>query len=161
MFAPRKKKHGVFVANTRIYSCNLIRTTLPHRWRARYNEDTDLSLRLLKDGFCTILFNAFLQYKMPTLTMKGGNTDSIYVGGTLAKSQMIARLHPDVARVVWKFRRVHHHVDYSPFRTNKLIRRPDLVVPEGVDEYGMKLIQVEGRNGRSRAHAEANQAAPA
>jgi hypothetical protein len=158
MFAPRKKKILVFTANTRIYSCNLIKTPLPYRWRGRYNEDTDLSLRMLKDGFCTILFNAFLQQKTPTQVMKGGNTDTIYVGGTEAKSRMIARLHPDVARVVWKFSRVHHEIDYRPFRNNKLIRRPDLVIPEGADEYGMALVQLENRRGPDRTPAEANQA---
>jgi len=145
MFASRKSAMPPFLANTRIYSCNLIRNDVPFRWRGRYNEDTDLSLRMLKAGYCTILFNAFLQEKSQTLTMKGGNTDTVYKDGTLPKSKMIADLHPDVARVVWKFRRWHHHVDYSPFKRNKLIRRPDLIIPEGPDNYGMKLITVGSR----------------
>ncbi len=61
MFAPRKRKHPPFSLNTRIYSCNLIRNDLPFRWRARYNEDTDLSLRMLKAGWCTVLFYVFLK----------------------------------------------------------------------------------------------------
>lgn len=144
-FAFVSRKTGTippFVPNTRIYSCNLIRTDVPFRWRGRYNEDTILSLDILKAGWCTLLFNAFLQRKPPTMSIKGGNTDTIYVNGTLAKSQMIARVHPDVARVVWKFGRWHHHVDYSRFKHNRLIRRPDVVVPEGVNEYGMKLVTV-------------------
>lgn len=44
----------------------------------RPNEDTDLSFRALKDGYCTILFNAFLCDKAQTMTMKGGNTDELY-----------------------------------------------------------------------------------
>jgi hypothetical protein len=36
-----------------------------------------LSLRALKDGLCTILFNAFLAGKVTTLRMKGGNTDEL------------------------------------------------------------------------------------
>lgn len=158
MFASRKQKARVFTANTRIYSCNLIRTTLPFRWRGRYNEDTDLSLRLLKAGFCTILFNAFLQYKMPTQTVKGGNTDTIYVGGTLAKSRMIVKLHPDVARLAWKFGRAHHQVDYAPFRANKLIRRPGLEIPAAADEYGMALVRNGDRNDHHRQAAQAHQA---
>jgi hypothetical protein len=140
MFAPRKAKWPPFAVNTRIYSCNLIRTALPYRWRARFNEDTDLSLRMLKDGWCTILFNAFLQDKITTLRMKGGNTDTVYVGGTLPKSQMIADLHPDVARVIWRFGRWHHWADYRPFKRQKLIRRPDLDIPTEPDEYGMRLV---------------------
>lgn len=142
MFASRKSKMPPFVVNTRIYSCNLIRTQLPYRWRARFNEDTDLSLRMLKDGWCTILFNAFLQEKTTTLTMKGGNTDTVYVGGTLPKSKMIEDLHPDVARVAWRFGRWHHHVDYRPFKNQKLILRPDFVPPQEPNEYSMRLVNV-------------------
>jgi len=31
-----------YLLNTRVYSCILLVTSLPHRWRGRYNEDTDL-----------------------------------------------------------------------------------------------------------------------
>jgi hypothetical protein len=66
MFAPSRAKLPPFVVGTRIYSCNLIRNDVPFRWRGRYNEDTDLSLRVLKDGLCTIQFNAFLCGKITT-----------------------------------------------------------------------------------------------
>jgi hypothetical protein len=131
------------VLNTRLYSCILIRTDLPFRWRCRYNEDVDLSLRILKAGWCTAQFNAFLQRKLRTQTMKGGNTDAFYAAeGTLPKSQMLVRLHPDVARLTWKFGRWHHQVDYGPFRANRLIRRDDIAIPSGVDNYGMVLRQL-------------------
>src|SRR5262245_57019909 len=57
-FAPRNMQTPPFVPNTRIFSCNLIQTGLNYRWRSRYNEDADLSIRMLKDGWATILFNA-------------------------------------------------------------------------------------------------------
>lgn len=81
-FAPRKQgaKIKPITLNTRCYSGILLSNKIPHRWRGRYNEDTDLSLRILKDGLCTALFNAFLMYKKPTMTMKGGNTDELYAG---------------------------------------------------------------------------------
>jgi hypothetical protein len=64
MFASRKTGNiPPFTLNTRIYSCILIRNDVPYRWRGRYNEDTDLSIRVLKDGLCTVLFNAFLAEK--------------------------------------------------------------------------------------------------
>ena len=133
-----------YVLNTRIYSCLLIRNDIPYRWRGRYNEDTDLSLRVLKDGWCTIQFNAFLAGKMTTQQMSGGNTDDFYAHeGTLPKSKMLAEMHPDVAKVVWKFSRWHHQVDYRPFRQNKLKRREDLLIPQGVNEYGMVLRPVK------------------
>lgn len=143
MFAPRKLKLPPFVANTRIYSCNLIRNDVPFRWRGRYNEDTDLSLRMLKAGWCTIQFNAFLQDKMPTQTLKGGNTDEFYAReGTHPKSAMQVAMHPDVSKMVWRFGRVHHYVDYRPFRTLKLVRKLDIDIPSGTNEYGMKLQQL-------------------
>ena len=130
--------------NTRIYSCNLIRNDAPYRWRGRYNEDTDLSLRMLKDGWCTILFNAFLMDKKTTQTGKGGNTAAFYdAEGTLPKSQMQVRMHPDVSKLVWKFNRWHHTVDYRPFKRNRLIRKEGIEIPAGVDNYGMKLVNAD------------------
>lgn len=144
MFASRKSKMPPFVTNTRIYSCNLIRNDTPYRWRGRYNEDTDLSLRMLKDGWCTVQFNAFLQEKITTQHLKGGNTDAFYAKeGTLAKSKMQVDLHPDVSKMVWRFGRVHHHVDYRPFRANKLVLRRGVEIDAGVDNYGMRLIKIE------------------
>lgn len=151
-FVPRKKRKPPFTPNTRIYSCNLIRNDVPFRWRGRYNEDTIISLDMLKAGWCTVLFNAFLQFKAETQKYKGGNTDEFYhaegrqragqkyaAGGTIAKSQMLAAVHPDVARVVWKFSRWHHEVDYSRFRHLGLIRRDDIEVADESNEYGMRL----------------------
>jgi len=80
MFAPRKSIVPPLYLNTRVYSCILLENSAPYRWRGRYNEDTDLSLRILKDGHCTILFNAFLADKEQTMTMKGGNSDELYQG---------------------------------------------------------------------------------
>ena len=140
-FVQSKQQHPPYILNTRIYSCLLIRNDIPYRWRGRYNEDTDLSLRALKDKFCTIQFNTFLQEKAQTQTIKGGNTQEFYEKeGTLPKSKMLEDLHPDVAKVVWKFNRWHHHVDYRPFKKNRLIKKQGLVVPDVVNNYGMKLI---------------------
>jgi hypothetical protein len=111
MFAFGASAIPAFITNTRIYSCNLIRNDVPFRWRGRYNEDTIMSLDMLKAGWCTIQFNAFLQGKLRTQTIKGGNTDELYKHGTMDKSQMLVREHPDVAEVKFKFGRWHHHVD--------------------------------------------------
>ena len=145
MFAPRKEG-GLppLYLNTRIYSCICLSNDMTeHRWRGRYNEDTDLSLRLLKDGLCTILFNAFLAEKETTMTMKGGNSDELYKGdGRLRMAESLVEQHPDVTKIVWKWDRWQHHVDYSPFKKNKLILRPGIVIPHGVNNYGMKLITI-------------------
>lgn len=143
MFAVTVKKP--FILNTRIYSCILINNKIPYRWRGRYNEDTDLSLRTLKDGWCTVLFNAFLADKQATMTMKGGNTDQLYkqdekMDGRLLMAQALKEQHPDVTSIKWKWGRWQHSVDYSRFRKNRLIRRNDIEIPQNPNEYGMKLI---------------------
>ena len=142
-FVYRKKKEPPLIMNTRIYSCNLIRNDMPFRWRGRYNEDTDLSLRMLKAGWCTVQFNAFLQGKIATQTVKGGNTKEFYEHeGTLPKSRMQVALHPDVSRLVFRFGRWHHHVNYRSFKANKLVRKPEVELPEGADNYGMSLKKI-------------------
>ena len=141
MFVSRKNRRPAFVANTRIYSCNLIRNDAPFRWRGRYNEDTDLSLRMLKAGWCTVQFNAFLQYKVTTQLLAGGNTAEFYAKeGTSEKSQMLVDMHPDVARLAHRFGRDHHFVDYKPFRRNRLLLKDGLTLPERTNDYGMRLV---------------------
>jgi len=130
-----------YILNTRIYSCLLIDNYSGYRWRGRYNEDTDLSIRVLKDGLCTIQFNAFLCGKITTQRMRGGNSADFYdAEGTLPKSQMLADLHPDVAKVVFKFNRWHHHVDYSRFKNNRLIRIVDVSAMPKINNYGMTQV---------------------
>lgn len=144
-FAPVKQKHDKpFVINTRVYSCILIKNDLPYRWRGRYNEDTDLSLRALKDGWCTVLFYAFLAEKQATMSMKGGNTDELYkqdkdFDGRLEMAQSLQRQHPDVVTITRKWGRWQHQVDYRPFKGNKLVLKPGVVIPQGVNNYGMVL----------------------
>jgi hypothetical protein len=140
-----RAKKPAFRLNTRIFSCILIRNDIPYRWRAKYNEDVDLSLRILKDGWCTVMFQCFLQNKSATLTVKGGNTEELYANGekNLEKSQMIVDLHPDMASIVKRYGRWHHYIDYSVFKRNILKRKQGLVIPQGVNEYGMKLVNRE------------------
>lgn len=162
-FIAPDQKYPPYVTNTRIYSCLLIRNDCKFRWRGRYNEDTDICLRVLKDGDCTIQFNAFLQGKAATQTVKGGNTAEFYhvegdldkskwrdgtlnAQGTINKSQMLVDLHPDVSRVVWRYGRWHHHVNYDPFKKNKLILKPGLEIPNTVNNYGMKLVKLAKNN---------------
>jgi hypothetical protein len=156
-FIAPDSKYPPFVTNTRIYSCLLIDNECKHKWRGRYNEDTDICLRVLKDGDCTVQFNAFLQGKAATQTLKGGNTEEFYhkefgddkekwrdgklnSSGTVKKSQMLYDMHPDVTKIVFRYGRWHHFVDYTPFKSNKLRLKKNAFVPTGVNNYGMKLI---------------------
>lgn len=137
-----------YIENTRIMSCFLIDNACPHKWRGKYNEDVDLSLRVLKDGGCTILFYAFLCGKARTGTMTGGNTEEVYGGyedKAAAKSQMLVDLHPDVARLADRYGRIHHHVDISSFRNNKFILKKGVKIHKQTNNYGMKLKRNLGK----------------
>lgn len=145
MFVARKEgNRPPFIPNSRVYSCILLSNEVKHRWRGRYNEDTDLALRFLKDGFCTILFNAFLAEKSVTMTVKGGNTDELYrqdqtFDGRLAMAQSLHEQHPDVTTITRKWGRWQHRVNYLPFKSNLLIKQKEAVIQEGVNNYGMSL----------------------
>lgn len=147
-FLPSKYKFPAILFNTRIYSCILIKNDLPYKWRGKYNEDTDLSLRVLKDGYCTVLFNAFIQEKKETMSMKGGNTDTIYNTQDSRKkfAESLVELHPDVTKVVWKYNRWHHNVNYKPFKKNLLIKKQEVEIKEGVNNYGMILKSIKTIN---------------
>ena len=142
-----------YILNTRIMSCFLIDNDCPEKWRGRYNEDVDLSIRVLKQGLCTMLFYAFLCGKARTGTIKGGNTSEIYNNyqedASLKKSQMLLEMHPDVVTLQERYGRVHHHVDLDaiinkhgqPARKNRLILKDDVPILNKVDNYGMKLMR--------------------
>ncbi|HSX21334.1 MAG TPA: hypothetical protein VLE97_01010 [Gaiellaceae bacterium] len=145
-FMFKLRKSGVnpaFYLNTRIYSCILIDNALEFRWRGRYNEDTDLSLRVLKSGLCTVLFHTFLCDKSTTMTMKGGNTDELYAAedGRLKMAESLVEQHPDVVKITRKWDRWQHQVDYRPFRVNRLKLREDVEPPRVDDDYGMELVR--------------------
>ena len=94
-FCLANETYPPYLFNTRIYSTLLIDNNCHHRWRGRYNEDTDLSLNVLKDGYCTLQFNAFLQEKATTQRIRGGNSQEFYdEEGTLNKSKMLEKMHP-------------------------------------------------------------------
>lgn len=144
MFAPRRNRIPPFIFNTRVYSCILLSNAIPHRWRGRYNEDTDLSLRILKSGLCTGIFFAFTAEKMRTMTMTGGNTDQLYKDdGRYKMAKSLHDQHPDVVRVAKKWGRYQHHVDYRPFQRNEPRLRDDVELPDGRHDYGLRLVRVE------------------
>jgi hypothetical protein len=145
-FAKAKTVLPAFAINTRIYSCTLINNSIPYRWRGKYNEDTDLSIRALKDGWATVLFYAFIQQKSQTLKVKGGN-DDIYAETDNRKefAESLQKQHPDVVKVAWRFNRWQHVVDYRPFKQNKLQKIEGLVIPEGVNNYKMKRICISSK----------------
>jgi len=141
-FCATSSYYPPFIINTRIYSCNLIDVNVPFRWRGRYNEDTILSLDMMKKGYCTLQFYAFLQDKAATQTVKGGNNTEIYADGTYDKSKMLVDVHPDCSQLVTRYGRWHHYVDYDRFKETKLILKNDIKIPDVINNYGMKLIKM-------------------
>lgn len=78
------------------------------------------------------------------MTMNGGNTEELYKeDGRLKMAQSLVDQHPDVSKITWKWGRWQHHVDYRPFKKNKLIFKPGITVKPGINNYGMKLIKLK------------------
>jgi hypothetical protein len=151
MFAPKRQKRPPFYLNHRVYSCILLQNNIPFRWRGRYNEDTDLSIRILKAGHCTVLFNAFLAGKQATMTMKGGNTEELYEqtkkkDGRWEMAESLRQQHPDIVKIKWKWGRWQHSVDYSKLRHNKPILKEGVEIPKEFNNYGLELINLKEKN---------------
>ena len=83
--------------------------------------------------------------KQTTMTMKGGNTEALYnikegeKDGRLLMAESLQQQHPDVTTITRKWGRWQHHVNYKPFRNNKLVLRTDLDLSSGTNNYGMEL----------------------
>ena len=132
MFPEISMRRPLYIKNTRIYSCILQnnKVELEERWRGKYNEDTDLSLRLLKKGYSTLLFQNFQCGKMTTLSVKGGNSE-IYAGdGLRLKLESLIQQHPDCVKRTSKFgKEYHHEVDYSFWKDNEIRYKKDYKFP--------------------------------
>lgn len=142
-----RQPRAPFWVNVHVYSCCLILNSLPHQWRGRYNEDTDLCLQVLADGWCTVLFNAFLCDKITTMTMTGGNTSVLYHGdGRLKMARSLERQWPGVVKTDRRWQRPQHVVKDAWKRFDTPLRlKPgiDLAALPKVNDYGMTLKQVK------------------
>ena len=107
-----------------------------HKWRGKYNEDTDLTLRVLStNDLCTANFNSILSGKQTTGTMKGGNTTTIYefgedkeentkFTGLQKKFDELKENWGDIIKFTNKKHkdgRPHHHISYT-----KLFKQPTI-----------------------------------
>lgn len=145
-----QSKFAPFLLNARCYTAFLHMNSLPNRWRGRYNEDTDMTLQVLADGYCTVLFNAFLIMTDGTETnatgsgnKKGGGQASVYArDGRLQMARDLERVWPGVVTTKRRFNRPQHVVASSWMKfDNKLIRKSPQPKSRGI-----KLIvkQVKG-----------------
>jgi hypothetical protein len=116
-------------------------------------------LDVLENGYCTVQFNSFLQGKVGTQTMKGGNSEIFYdvegsaelketkvknynPAGTIRKSVNLEAIYPKVAKTVIKYGRVHHHVNYSNYQNNALIPKNGVKISPESKNYGMRLVNM-------------------
>ena len=152
---------GAVIRNTRTYSCILINTELldtrlDERWRGTYNEDTDLTLRVLSTGdLCTANFNSLLSGKQTTGTMKGGNTTTIYefgedkeentkFTGLQKKFDELKENWGDIIKFTNKKHkdgRPHHHISYTKLFKQPLILKDGIKREPKVHNYNMKLVK--------------------
>lgn len=116
-----------FTLNTRLYCATLYRNDLAGygiRWRRGLNDDTIVSLDILKSGYwCTAESHMLGIQKVGTsraARLPGGMTDFYADGGFIRKAAEAIRCHPDCVKMVNRYGRVHHQLDYSQF-TQRLI----------------------------------------
>lgn len=149
MFALRKVVFPPYYLNTRIFSNMLIKTEArdkhgnQFRNEGFFNDDSDLCIRVLKDGQCTVLFNCFRVKKLRTMTVEGGMTPYYQGDGRYRMAKELYDKHPDIVKITQKWGRWQHHVDYGRFRRNKLRLKESAFVRPGVDNYGMYLKHMD------------------
>lgn len=156
-FAVDKAPYHPYILNSRVMSCILIDNHIDIRWRGKYNEDVDLSIRALKEGHVTMLVYAFLCGKLRTGTVKGGNTEEVYNNyqddASYNKSKMLYEMHPDCVELVERYGRAHHHVNLDRImnkhtgfsaRQNKPILKKDAPIHNSVNNYGLELCRNYG-----------------
>lgn len=115
--------HAPLVLNTRLYCATLYRNDLHEygiRWRRGLNDDTVVSLDILKTGYWCTAQSYMLGIRKVATSRKGrlagGMTEFYADGGFMRKSAELVRLHPDCCRTNVRFQRVHHHCDYKMFK---------------------------------------------
>lgn len=140
MFAAENKAYPPFTVNQHVYSCSLILNTISNEWRGMRNEDTDICLQVLSDGWCTLLLNAFLADKLGTLKREGGNTTTLgYLedDGRLKMARELERRWPGVVTVKRRFGRAQHVVAFNWRNFDTPLRRREN--PPPVADYRVEL----------------------
>ena len=115
-------KNKPFGLNQQVYCCILYRNELPYKWRCKA-DDTDMSLQVLKGGWCTVNMNAFVfDSKVTGERTKGGNSTDVYNNdGRLLRARHLKNLHPDLPiRITKKFGRTHQDLN----QVWKLFKQP-------------------------------------
>ena len=141
-----------FIVNTRAYSCILINTELldkrlDERWRGRYNDDTDLSLRVLSTGdICTVNFNSLLSGKQTSGSMKGGMAeiyDNHSHNGYMKKFNALKDNWKDIVKLTNKRHkdgRPHHIIEYTKLFNQTLVLKDGVELGPKINNYNFILV---------------------
>tara|TARA_R100000501_G_C2565989_1_gene74748 strand:- start:440 stop:664 length:225 start_codon:yes stop_codon:yes gene_type:complete len=72
------------------------------------------------------------------------NTESLYKipNGRHKMAMSLKKQHPDLVKIKQRWGRWQHVVDYRPFKANKLIKKENISIPMGINNYNMKLTYV-------------------
>lgn len=140
-----------FIVNTRAYSCILINSQLldqrlEERWRGRYNDDTDLTLRVLSTGdLTTVNFHTLLSGKQTSGSMKGGMQE-VYENhshsGYQKKFDSLKEQWGDLVTLTNKRHvdgRPHHIIQYTKYFTQKLKLKEGVEKTPTINNYNMVL----------------------
>lgn len=140
------------IVNTRAYSCILINTELldqrlDERWRGRYNDDTDLTLRVLSTGdLCIVNFNSLLSGKLPSGSMKGGMAE-MYKNHTHdgygKKFDALKETWGDIVKLTNNKHvdgRPHHIIEYTKLFKQKLKFKEGVIKEPLINDYNMVLV---------------------
>lgn len=140
---------------THVYSCTLVNHAMPYKYRGRLNEDTDLCLQALANGWATLQVTAVHVNKATTMSLGGGNTEELYGSrekaaagekDTLGRYEMARSLEmawPGVVKTARRFGRYQHSVNWGAFKVPPRLKPDvDLSALPDVDELGFRLVAV-------------------
>lgn len=158
---PNVSKRPPFYRNVHVYSCTLVLNSIPHQWRIAYNDDTDICLQVLSDGWCTVLMNAFMIQKITTMMVKGGNTTDLYQGdGRLKMAKSLERLWPGVVETKRRFGRPQHVIRNQWQKFDTPFHFKDGITLDNILAWGHQtelVVKAEPKNPRLKAMLDEHQ----
>jgi hypothetical protein len=127
-----------FSINRCVYGCILFLNDLPHKWRA-INEDNDMSLQVLTDGWCTVLMNVFMFEGGYNEKSGGRHVDANAIQWREDSIRQFKNLWP-AAKIVGAGDRRRASVDHlwKKFEQRPILKE-NTVIPLQSNEYGMKI----------------------
>tara|TARA_R110000824_G_scaffold41370_3_gene123169 strand:+ start:653 stop:1480 length:828 start_codon:yes stop_codon:yes gene_type:complete len=98
-----KSRKNPFKINKQIACFVLIMNKCKSEWRIGGYDDTDFSLQVLTEGFCTVLFNIYLMDKISTGTKKGGHTEFYTTENRLKIAEDLQSKWPEAFKINYKY----------------------------------------------------------